>query len=477
MNMIRVLKVPAFLLIMTVFPLVFSDPAVTTIAVLALILASAAVGWNIFSGYSGYISLGYAAFHGTGAYILVLMCQEWKLPGGFQPFFLLPLVGLLTGICALPLGWIALKTQRYTFIVMTIAIYALVSQLPSLFSSVIPGLSEETLPIPLWNGVTFNMIFYYMAFALLLLALGVSWWIRQSKYGLSLRAIRDDEERLRGLGVKVLPVKLSAFMISACFAGMVGALHSYFLGFATPVSAFDRTLNVSIPLMAFLGGLGTFWGPVSGGLLVVVLEQNLTLQFGTQGLDIILYGVMFLIVMLLMPEGMLPTLSKWWITWSKARLVQNSESEPALSPIAGELAITSGKDTPLPTTSLPVTPFPTTPFTTNVTPDVAHVEPQAQEIFATNMPYEQASAQPRVSIPRRPADGTEPTGHTLKVRALRLTTVSATKQASSSSGTSGPLVGWSCPRCGEALWIWGEAIFCRKCGFKHTIAHKRTQNV
>src|SRR5579859_660678 len=112
------------------FPLLFPNPAVTSIAVFVLIFAGAAMGYNILSGYTGYISLGHAAFFGIGAYLLAFMCQLWKIPGGMIPFFFVPVVGFLTGVCSLLLGWIALKTKRTTFLVMTIAIFALVAQLP-----------------------------------------------------------------------------------------------------------------------------------------------------------------------------------------------------------------------------------------------------------------------------------------------------------------------------------------------------------
>jgi branched-chain amino acid transport system permease protein len=127
MNKIRTLGVLVCLVFALVFPVLFSNPAVTTIAVFTLIFALAATGWNIFSGYTLYISLGHAAFYGLGAYILMVICQVWNVPGGFPPLFLLPVVGLMTGICAFPLGWVALKTNHYTFIAITIAIFTIVA--------------------------------------------------------------------------------------------------------------------------------------------------------------------------------------------------------------------------------------------------------------------------------------------------------------------------------------------------------------
>src|SRR5579883_2839580 len=95
------------------FPLVFSDPTYTTIAVFALIFASAASGWNIFAGYTGYIALGHAAYFGIGAYALAIICQDWHILGGYMPFLLVPVAGLLAAIAAIPLGGIALRVRRH----------------------------------------------------------------------------------------------------------------------------------------------------------------------------------------------------------------------------------------------------------------------------------------------------------------------------------------------------------------------------
>jgi branched-chain amino acid transport system permease protein len=90
------------------FPILIGDSNIDSIAVTVLLLTGAAVAWKIFSGYTGYISLGHATYSGIGAYVLALACQDWHIPGGWGPFLLLPLTGLIAGAFAIPLGWIAL---------------------------------------------------------------------------------------------------------------------------------------------------------------------------------------------------------------------------------------------------------------------------------------------------------------------------------------------------------------------------------
>ncbi|MBV9710256.1 MAG: branched-chain amino acid ABC transporter permease, partial [Ktedonobacteraceae bacterium] len=168
------------------------------------------------------------------------------------------------------------------------------------------------LPSPPWDASFFNIPFYYVSLFILLLSFGVSWWIRHSKYGLCLLAIRDDEDRALSLGVKTGTYKLTAYVISAFFIGITGALVMYFIGSAYPASAFDPSFDVTIALMAILGGIGTLVGPLVGGLLLEPVQQYLTAQLGIVGLDLILFGVILLAVILLLPEGIIPTLRKRW---------------------------------------------------------------------------------------------------------------------------------------------------------------------
>lgn len=346
MKIIKITGLIALLAVFIAFPLVFSDPAITTIAVFTVLFAVATTGWNIFSGYTGYIALGHAAYFGLGAYAMALMAQDWNIPAGYAPFFLLPLAGLVAAIFAVPFGWIALRTRRHTFVVITIAIFFIMQLMAYNLRGITNGSAGLTLPIPFdWSADFFNLPFYYVALALLLLALGVSWWVRNSKYGLGLLAIRDDEDRALGLGVKTGPSKLVAFVISAFFVGMVGALHVYFIGSLFPPFAFDALFDVAVALMAFLGGLGTLAGPILGALILVPTQQYFTLQFSENGYYLVIYGILFLVIILLLPEGILPTIRKRWIKWTAYR--SQSGKIPVVAGTSGQedalVAESSGK--------------------------------------------------------------------------------------------------------------------------------------
>jgi branched-chain amino acid transport system permease protein len=331
MKLLRIILLIALLAVFIAFPFVFSDPATTTVAVFTLFFAAASVGWNIFSGYTGYIALGHAVYFGIGAYAMALLCQDWNIPAGYAPFFLLPLTGLIAAAFAVPFGWIALRTRRHTFVVITIATFFIMQLMAYNLRAITNGSAGISLPIPFdWSATFFNLPFYFVALAILVLAFVTSWWVRNSKYGLGLLAIRDDEDRALGLGVNTGPFKLVAFVISAFFVGMVGSLHAYFNSSIFPPFAFDALFDVAIALMAFLGGMGTLFGPILGALILVPAQQYLTVLFGSSGYNLIMYGVIFLAIILLLPEGILPTISKRWNKWKASR--NKSKQTPTIAP-------------------------------------------------------------------------------------------------------------------------------------------------
>lgn len=331
----RIFKTVGLLLLLViaiVFPLAFSNPAVTTIAIFTLIFAAAATGWNIFSGYTGYISLGHAAYFGIGGYTLAIVCLHWNVPGGYIPFWLVPVAGLVAALFALPLGWIALRVRRHTFVVITIAIFFILQLLSYNLKSLTNGSTGLGLPIPLdWSGDFYNFPFYYAALVVLLLALVISWWVRNSKYGLGLLAIRDDEDRALGLGVSTVPSKLIAFIISAFIVGMAGAIWAYFVESIYPPTGFDALFDLVVVLMAYLGGLGTLAGPVLGAFILEPAQQYFTLQYGENGYYLIAYGTLFLVIMLLLPRGIIPTLNERLTRYQHARRRSRSQSEPVVA--------------------------------------------------------------------------------------------------------------------------------------------------
>ena len=454
----------AILLCALAFPLLVGDPTLSSVAVEVLLLTGVAVAWNIFSGYTGYISLGHATFFGLGAYSLVLSVQDWHLPAGFAVFLLVPLAGLVAGAFSVPLGWIVLRTRQYTFMVITIAIFFTFQLLAYNLSNLTGGSSGLFLPIPDWSADLYNIPFYYAALALLLLIILASWLTRRSRFGLILLAIRDDEERVLGLGIRTEWYKLSAYVLSAILTGMIGALTISFVGLITPSTGFDQTLDITVVAMTFLGGIGSVWGPLVGGLLLASVQAYLSQQISTSiaGINQMLFGGFLLLVILILPRGIVPAVHKRFIARRAARSNQGTELTPAPTPVlllpqlAASLA--SAADTSkvraaftesTSLTSGEMAALSTSSKVRAVIPSRFTVVPRANHASAV-IPYAPPS---KLS--------------TQRLRALRLESLST--QDPLHSQVSGE-VSWRCPQCQKPFLLRGNECYCRWCGFTRPLS-------
>jgi len=303
----------------------------TQVGVLVLMYVGAAVAWNIFSGFTGYISLGAAVFFGVGVYTVALLTKHLNLVGGVV-FALYPLGGLAAAVVAVPFGLIALRVRRHTFVVVTIAVFFIFQLMASNFSWT--GGAIGIIPQYLnWDAATFYNPFYYTALLIAVVAGVLAWAIWGSRFGLQLRAIRDDEDRARGLGVRTMRVKLTAFVISGFITGTLGGLYFYYQSDALPQYAFNPFFDLTIALMAFLGGFGTLAGPIVGALLLEPYlgwaQQQVTNTYAAQ----IVLGALFLVVIIFLPRGILPTVGEKLTSWRAGR--QRRAAERGTGPPPG----------------------------------------------------------------------------------------------------------------------------------------------
>jgi branched-chain amino acid transport system permease protein len=296
----------ALLVLAVAFPQVFSNPAETNYGVLALIFATAAVAWHVFSGNTGYISLGQAVFYGSGAYAMGIGARDWHIEGT-GVFELLPLCAAVGAAIAVPFGLIALRVRRHTFIVVTIAVF-FIFQLMAFNFSFTGGSSGLDSPFLSWAPVPYNRNFYYIALACTVGSVIVAWLVGRSRFGLQLRAIRDDEDRARGLGVKAMRVKLGAFTISGALTAVIGGVWFYYLNQVEPQTGFNPLFDLTLVLMVFLGGYGSISGAVLGALIIEPLSLWMNTQPAFSGsLSEVMLGAVFLLVVLFMPRGVIPT--------------------------------------------------------------------------------------------------------------------------------------------------------------------------
>lgn len=295
--------------LLVVFPIVLSNPTITAIGVWALIYMTGATCWNGFTGNSGYVSLGTGAFYGTGAYTFAVIAEHLGWGGGYSLFVLVPISGIVAGIIAIPYGLVAFRTRRHQFVILTIALF-FVFQLFAYNVSWLGGTYGIYVPTPPWGGTTFNDRFYYAALIVLVGTVAFYSFVRRTRFGLHLLTVRDDEDRALSLGVRTGRVKMIAFVVAAVPIGMVGAIYAYYIGQVLPQFAFNPIFDASVAVMCIAGGLGTIVGPLVGAAVLESLQQYITLQFSTSDLYLIVYGVVFVAVVLFLPQGIVPALQR-----------------------------------------------------------------------------------------------------------------------------------------------------------------------
>ena len=294
---------------LSALPYGFTAPWVQDLFIFTLMYAALASAWNIVGGYSGYISLGHAAFFGVGAYAVAIIFEHISIGSGYRPFYVLPLVGIGVAVGSIPIAWVAYRTRAATFAIVTITLLFVAQQLAYNLHSLTGGSQGATIPTPNFNVATYNVPFYFAMLAILALSMFTSWYVRGSKLGLALFAIRDDEDRARGLGVRTTFAKLTSFALSAGLVAMAGGAWAYYIAFIYPQFAVDPLVTIGMVLMVYLGGRGTLWGPVLGAFILVPAQKYLAYRLGASELYLVGYSSVFLVVILLLPRGILPSIS------------------------------------------------------------------------------------------------------------------------------------------------------------------------
>ncbi|MGB9378678.1 MAG: branched-chain amino acid ABC transporter permease [Mycobacteriales bacterium] len=288
--------------------------------------------WNLTGGFAGYPSLGHAAFFGLGAYAEGLWFEHHAVHSGYEPFLILPLVGLLAGAIGLPIAAIAMRIRADVFAIVTITLLFVAQTLAFNLRGVTGGAQGLAMPVAPFSLDTFERPFYFVLLLLLAAVMGLTWASMRSKVGLSLAAVRADEDKAVGIGVHVTGVKLLGFAVSVGFTGMVGGIWAYYEGFIYPQFAVDPLVTIAIVLMTFLGGRATLWGPVLGAVILSLAQQTLAYTLGGNQFYLIAYAAVFLVVMLFLPQGIVPSIQERLRRKRRRKAVDAGASTPMGSP-------------------------------------------------------------------------------------------------------------------------------------------------
>jgi len=287
-------------------PCVFPQGWLVNMAFFTVMFAGLAQAWNLLGGYSGYISLVHAAFFGLGAYFESILFNHAGIgSNGLWPFIALTAVGLAVALVSVPIGWVAFRTRHMTFAIVTLTLLFVTQTLAFNLHGITHGSQGISTPGPPFRP--YERPFYLAVLAIFAVAALVSWHVRSDKLGLMLFAIRDDEDKARGVGVPTTMVKVLTFAVSVGLTAMIGAVWAYYIGYIYPQFAIDPLVMIGSILPVFLGGIGTLWGPALGAFILVPAQQWLAYRYGASELYLIAYAAVFLVIILLLPRGILPS--------------------------------------------------------------------------------------------------------------------------------------------------------------------------
>lgn len=275
----------------------FASPYLIAAGFAIVLFVTLAASWNLVSGYTGYVSFGHVVFFGIGAYTASLLVTKGGL--GWLPATLA--AASASAVLALVLGAITLRLKGAYFAIAMLGASEAVRVVASTWESLTGGGSGITLP---------NLLSPRGAFLLLgLTALGtiiLTYVVAQSRFGLHLLAIREDETGAEAMGVAAARAKTAAFVLSAIPAGIAGAANAWHINYIDPESTFPILLTIQMIVMTMLGGGGTVLGPVVGALILGLAGEFLWARFPFVHLG--LYGLLIVGIVIFIPEGLLPRL-------------------------------------------------------------------------------------------------------------------------------------------------------------------------
>jgi branched-chain amino acid transport system permease protein len=323
-------------------------PAVGTVVIM-IVFTMMAVGLNVVVGYAGLLDLGYVAFYAAGAYTAAWFASVQfdqvtfhfgssginpELPGIHLSIFLILIIaGCFTALVGIVIGLPTLRLRGDYLAIVTLGFGEIVPQFVRNADSIkgfdlthgafgispidSPGFGETLndslgLPVSFQQSTNRAELYFYSAMVLLLLTVFISVRLRDSRLGRAWVAIREDETAAAAMGVPLMRTKTWAYAIGAFFGGIAGAYYASFKGGAFPSDVYFN-LSIFILCMVILGGMGSVWGAIVGGLFLSYLDQEGLAKIGTElGVQDVpkysfgIYGLIIVLVMLFRPTGLIP---------------------------------------------------------------------------------------------------------------------------------------------------------------------------
>ena len=332
------------LAVLLAIPKYVESPYALHMMILLFLSVSQGQSWNILGGYAGQHSVGHAAYFGVGAYTTMMLMHTWQI----APWFGVWAGMALVVVVALVIGSICFRLRGPYFVLASIAVAEILRlcaiNLTTLTNGA-EGILVTEIP-PFKIGATIltdfstKVPFYYIGLFLALLTIVITYWVQHSKLGYFLQAIREDQDAAHSLGIPIAFYKNVALVISAVLTSLAGGFYGILVGFVDPPTVLGLDVSVQIMLICIIGGMGTLWGPVLGSLVLVPLSEALRSNLFTEGLvkvglvnadsrigiflkenlshaHVLLYGILVVLVILFMPDGLMGFMKKLATRWKR----------------------------------------------------------------------------------------------------------------------------------------------------------------
>jgi len=295
------------------FPLVFKKPFPQRMMILIFMYALLGEAWNILGGYAGQVSLGHAVFFGIGAYTSTVLLMKLDLT---------PWLGMIAGIfiavvVSIIIGYPCFRLGGHYFVIATIALGEIVAIVFLNWKFVggaiglfLPLLDESLLNFEFHSS---KAPYYYIILAMLVVTVFIAYWIEKSKLGFCFRAIKNDPDAARSLGIDLTKYKLMAMIISAALTAMAGTFYAQYVLFIDPHTVMPLMLSVQMCLIPVLGGTGTIAGPIIGSAILIPMAEYTRVQLAgkVSGLHLLIYGFLIMVIAVFQPAGLMGLVQRY----------------------------------------------------------------------------------------------------------------------------------------------------------------------
>jgi branched-chain amino acid transport system permease protein len=278
--------------------------------VLALFYAFIGQSWNIAGGFAGQLSFGHVVFFGAGAYASTILQVRF----GVNPWIGLPVSAVAGGLVGWLIGYLSFRAglRGSYFALITLAFAEMLRIIANSVEITGGGLGLLIPAKPSVANFQFpeRVGFYFLILVLVAVSIAIAIWLKHSRFGAQLAAIRENEDAARALGINVFSEKLKILILSGALGGMGGCFFSQYFLYIDPIIVFGVDKSVEMLLVSMIGGAGTVYGPLIGAVLLAAISDTARVVTNIQGLSLVIYGGLLILIIAFLPNGLIDLIQR-----------------------------------------------------------------------------------------------------------------------------------------------------------------------